>query len=66
MKSNIKKWVEENKSHITIFLIYEVISFCLIFFHEAWRDEAQSWLLVRDLNFVELISQMKYEGHFLL
>jgi hypothetical protein len=30
--------------------------------HAPWRDEAQSWLLVRDLNLGGLINQMSYEG----
>lgn len=30
--------------------------------HAPWRDEAQSWLIVRDLDFSEMISQMPYEG----
>ncbi len=30
--------------------------------HSPWRDEAQSWLIVRDLSFSEIISQMPYEG----
>lgn len=31
-------------------------------FHEPWRDEAQAWLLVRDLSFLDLIKQMSAEG----
>lgn len=60
------KWIKANKNDVCVFFIYVVISFCLIFFHEAWRDEAQAWLLARELSFVDLIAQMKYEGHFLL
>lgn len=62
----MKKWIKANKNNLIVFSIYTIISFSLIFFHEAWRDEAQAWLLARELSFVELISQMKYEGHFLL
>jgi hypothetical protein len=32
-------------------------------FHEPWRDEAQAWLLVRDLNFGELFPALRGEGH---
>ena len=31
--------------------------------HENWRDEAQAWLLARDLSIPELFEQMSYEGH---
>ena len=51
-----------NKKIIIIF-IYLVISFFFICFHEEWRDEAQSWLIAENLNFFELLDQMKYEGH---
>ena len=30
--------------------------------HAPWRDEAQAWLIVRDLGFVEIFQQMPYEG----
>lgn len=45
-----------------IFITYLAITFLGIINHEPWRDEAQSWLLVRDLNFFELLRQMSYEG----
>jgi len=31
--------------------------------HEPWRDEAQAWLLVRDTSFIQLLAQIRYEGH---
>ncbi|MBK5092742.1 MAG: hypothetical protein JJE48_04400, partial [Actinobacteria bacterium] len=32
--------------------------------HEPWRDEAQSWLIARDANPVELFTRyLRYEGH---
>ena len=54
-----------------IFLLYISIGFYLSFNHEPWRDEAQSWLIVRDLSWRGLISQLPYEGtpplwHFLV
>lgn len=62
----MKNWIKKNKSHLFIFSIYFLITFIIIFFHEQWRDEAQSWLIARDLSFTELISQLKYEGHFII
>ena len=58
--------MKQKKKDLIVFSIYAIITFILIFFHEAWRDEAQAWLLARELNVGELISQMKYEGHFLI
>ena len=46
-----------------VFVIYLAAVFFLVSRHENWRDEAQAWLLARDLNVFQLISQMKYEGH---
>lgn len=62
----MKNWFKKNKINLLIIIIWAICSFVLIFFHEQWRDEAQQWLLVRDCSFLELFSQLKYEGHFLL
>ncbi len=61
----MKNWIKKNKELI-VFVIYLTISFVLLFFHKNWRDEAQTWLIARDCSLFELISIMKYEGHFLL
>ena len=58
--------IKKNKFNIIVFIIYAVSSFLLLVFHESWRDEAQAWLIARDLNFFEIVQQLKYEGHFLL
>ncbi len=56
--------------HIILFL-YAVITLITAFFHEPWRDEAQAWLLARDLSPLGLIREMGYDGspalwHFIL
>lgn len=56
----------ENKWNILSIIVYAIIVLGMIIFHEQWRDEAQSWLIARDLDLFGLIKQMKYEGHFLL
>ena len=59
----IKEKIKE-KREIIIMFFYIIITFLIaIFFHEKWRDEAQAWLLARDLNPLGLFRQMKYEGH---
>ena len=56
--------IKENKLDIIIFLIYAIVTFVItIIFHEKWRDEAQAWLIARDLDFWGIIKQMTYEGH---
>ena len=62
MKKIIEK-IKENKD-IVIILIYMFITFLVtVFFHENWRDEAQAWMIARDLDFIGIIKQMIYEGH---
>ena len=46
-----------------IVLLYLFITLITIHFHELWFDEAQSWLIARDLSFVGIFKQMAYEGH---
>ena len=44
------------------FILYAGVTFWAVLHHHPWRDEAQSWLIVRDLGLWELIRQMPYEG----
>ncbi len=54
-----------------VFIIYLLITLLFALKHQPWRDEAQSWLIARDLNPIGIIRQMPYEGtpplwHFIL
>lgn len=49
-----------------ICIIYVVFIALGFFVHENFCDEAQAWLIARDLNIGGIFSQMKYEGHFML
>ena len=60
------KWLKDNRNNLIIFGIYLICSFIMVIFHESWRDEAQAWLIARELTIPEIIAQMQYEGHFLL
>ena len=42
--------------------VYALLVFGIIPFHEPWRDEAQSWLIARDLPLGGILRQMGYEG----
>ncbi len=46
-----------------LLLAYVLYNASLLACHENWRDEAQAWLLARDLSIPELFAQMSYEGH---
>ncbi len=47
---------------IAMWLGYAAVVLFMIPFHEPWRDEAQSWLIVRDLSLTDIFKQMHYEG----
>ncbi len=53
----------ELKVSIVLFASYAIWCAVLFAAHEPWRDEVQSWLLARDLDFVTLLSQLRYDGH---
>ena len=51
---------------------YTRIGICLIVlattilkfgFHELWKDEWQSWFVVRDMDFLQMLRFLYYEGH---
>ena len=44
-------------------LLFMVVTFVLVMKHELWFDEVQAWALADNLDVIELIKQMKYEGH---
>lgn len=48
---------------ILICLAFVAVNATLLYYHEPWRDEAQSWLIARDLPFIKIPAQMYYEGH---
>lgn len=64
MKINtiLPKVILKNKILILVFILFSVITFWGLINHAPWRDEAQAWLLVRDLSLPEIITQMPYEG----
>lgn len=48
---------------ITIFIIYIIGLIIMFYHHENWRDEAQAYLLCRDMNLFQLFKNVHYEGH---
>ena len=68
-KNKIKNLYNKHKKlidigfNVFVFLIFCVITFYVAMKHEVWGDEAQAWLIARDLSIPDIISHMKYEGH---
>lgn len=57
--------------HSLVIFAYSVVVAFGVSYHEPWRDEAQAWLIARDLDSLGILKQMGYEGspalwHFLL
>ena len=66
MKDKINKIIDfiwQNKTYIIIMTVYTVISLILLVCHEPWRDEAQAWLIGKNLSPIGMFKQMYYEGH---
>ena len=51
------------KYNIVLLVLWFVIVAVCAFNHEIWRDEAQVWCIVRDLNIVDAFNVAKVEGH---
>lgn len=60
---------EENEQRINrwfitvVLLCWAWINFWVAWRYEPWRDVAQSWMIVRQLNLSGVMAQLKYEGH---
>lgn len=52
--------------NIILLILFTVLVFITMMNHEIWRDEAQAWLVVRDLNILGIFNHVKTEGHPLL
>ena len=63
MTQAVQRRTKDNLRNIIAFVLWAVIVIFLFSRHENWRDEAQAWLMARDLDIPGLIAQMKYEGH---
>jgi hypothetical protein len=45
-----------------VLLTFSAIAGVAVWFHEPWADEAQAWLIARDLGISGILHQMGYEG----
>ena len=53
----------QSKFNIILLILWLFITLITMFHHEIWRDEAQAWCLVRDLNFLDIFKASRIEGH---
>lgn len=70
MKKISEKWKHTDWERTIPLLIVLLAFICINFFfvlrHEPWRDEAQTYLMDRDMSIPALINQMSAEGHAVL
>lgn len=48
---------------VVLFAAYLLFNGILLILHEPWRDEANVWLMARELSPVTLFREIKYQGH---
>lgn len=57
-------WKKRENIILTILLAgYLVFNGILLAGHELWRDEANVWLIARDLSPIRLFREIRYQGH---
>lgn len=47
---------------VFVILLYSALNIIVLIHHEPWEDEAQAWLIARDLDIISIFKQMAYEG----
>ncbi len=55
--------------HFSLYITFGIVlllNLFLLLSHEPWRDEAQAWLIARDVTFPQLITVLSQEGHPIL
>lgn len=58
----LKTLVDSSLLRWCLIAIYAVAVGFTVLHHEPWADEAQAWLIARDLPFGRMLSQLHYEG----
>lgn len=64
MQGNKRETMKKDHNiSILVLLCFIALNIFLIFRHEPWGDEAQPWLVARDLDPIGIARMMKYDGH---
>lgn len=60
----MRNWIKKNNIiNLLLIVFYAIFTLVLVLHHEIWADEAQAWLVVRDLDFLGIIRHVRTEGH---
>lgn len=60
------RFIKSNYIAVLCLIIYSIITITRLFNHIAWFDEAHSWTIAEQLNFVDMFNYVKNEGHFFI
>jgi hypothetical protein len=60
--NSLKEILKKNGFALFLTLIYAFLTGFAALYHEPWRDEAQAWLIARDLSLSGVFQQMPYNG----
>ena len=63
MVEKVVGFVSRNKFNFILLIIWLVVVLFSLVHHELWRDEAQAWCVVRDLNIADIFKEARIEGH---
>lgn len=58
-----EKFLKILNSDIFYTIIYAIFTLIIVLHHEIWADEAQVWLLAKNLSVAELFKHLVNEGH---
>ena len=59
-----KGWKKKERVILTVlFAVYLLFNGILLAGHELWRDEANVWLIARELSPLQLFREIRYQGH---
>ena len=63
MLKNIINYLFRNKFNLAIFLLYVIVCFTAMFYHEMWRDEARVWNFLNSYDIKSLVYNIRFDGH---
>ncbi len=57
---------KNDKIMYIVLAVWTLITVLRLVFHQPWYDEAHAYMMAQQLSLIDIIAQMKYEGHTFL
>lgn len=58
-----RRILSPNSLCFLVLFLFVLLCLFMTTVHENWRDEAQAWMMAKELSPLQLFKQMKFEGH---